>query len=126
MLPSQIPFVRAVGTDVPIIPTSARPLTVGSAPRGDCTATASSSLSPGSRQRVFTGGNEDVASGDTPLPGSGYVTGYAASGSGTVGTTFVPRYARGGTFAAGGFGFGGTDASETDEWTVGQGPRRSS
>ena len=41
---------------------------------------------------------------------------------GTVGTTFVPRYARGGTFAAGGFGFGGTDACETDEWTVGQGP----
>ena len=40
----------------------------------------------------------------------------------TTDTTFGPRYTRGGTFAAGGFGFGGTDTCETDEWTAGQGP----
>ncbi|HEY5786914.1 MAG TPA: hypothetical protein VIT65_19295 [Microlunatus sp.] len=40
----------------------------------------------------------------------------------TTDTTFGPRYARGGTFAAGGFGFGGNYTCETDDWTVGQGP----
>ena len=40
----------------------------------------------------------------------------------TSSTSFKPVYAAGGTFAAGGFGFGGTDKCASDEWTVGQGP----